>query len=1031
LDEQPELVEGLHERLVTRALAERLAELGDRAIVSSLDDVEAYAVVARHVHALVARALRDLPAEDRERAQAEVVNAILDDLLRRSPRSFDGDRDAVVLPLRRLDEVLGPPNPDGERPRRERPEIPLSSSALLVNARGEPGVGHEVNRELASADAVDLLIPFVRWTGVRIVKDHLSGVVRRGGRVRVIASTYLGSTEPKALEALQELGAQVRVSYDTTSTRLHAKAWLFERRSGFSTALIGSSNLSSTALLDGLEWNVRLSAVETGAVLDTFRATFEGYWESAHVEEYEPTRFVAAIRREQPDRVDRIGPFDLVPYPHQTRILEQLDVERQRHGRWRNLVVAATGTGKTVVAALDYRRLSTERDGVMSLPFVAHRKEILEQSRRVFRHALRDGAFGEVYVDGRRPSEWRHVFASVQSLATLDLANLDATRFDMVIVDEFHHAAAPTYARLLDHLRPKVLLGLTATPERADGRGVTEWFGGRFAAEVRLWDAIEDGQLVPFQYFGVHDDVDLSALDWKRGGYDVAALEGLYTGNDARLAKVLQTVGAIVADPSRMRALGFCVSVAHAQYMAERFSRAGIPSVAVSASTGSEDRAAALRMLRAGEIACVFAVDLFNEGIDVPAIDTVLFLRPTESATVFLQQLGRGLRHDDGKACLTVLDFIGQQHRRFRFDRRMRALLGGGTRRDITRAVADGFPYLPSGCHIQLDRVAQEVVLDNLRSAVGGRWAELVQELRDLGDVPLADYLRRTEREVDEIYRPDGRGWSALRRDAGLPVAAPGEHDRPLGRAIGRLVHIDDPERVDAYRRLLGCDTPPDTDELGKRERRLLTMLHFDLWGSTEKGLTLDAGLARLWANPARRDELAELIEVLDGRADVVPRALRIPQPIPLAVHCRYTRDEALAAIGASTADAPRPLREGVLWDEASRCDLFFVTINKSERHYSPTTMYRDHAISRTLFHWESQSTTTERSATGQRYLTHAERGTHILLFARENRGHRAYTLLGTARYVSHTGERPIAITWRLDDPMPESVYAMARVAAA
>ncbi len=1014
---------------MTRALAERLAGLGDAAVVSDAEPAEVHSALARHVRAVVERVLRDVPEDGRAQVQADMVNAILEDLRERSPKSFDGDGDAVVLPLSRLDEVLGPRSPDGTRPRRERPEIPLSSSALLVNARGEPGVGHELNRELASADAVDLLIPFVRWTGVRIVKDHLSDVVRRGGRVRVIASTYLGSSEPKALEALQELGAQVRVSYDTTSTRLHAKAWLFERRSGFSTALIGSSNLSSTALLDGLEWNVRLSAVETGAVLDTFRATFEGYWESEHVEEYEPTRFAAAIQREQPDTTDRIGPFDLVPYPHQARILEQLDVERHRHGRWRNLVVAATGTGKTVVAALDYRRLSAERGGDMSLLFVAHRKEILEQSRRVFRHALRNGAFGEVYVDGRRPNEWRHVFASVQSLATLDLADLDATRFDMVIVDEFHHAAAPTYTRLLDHLRPEVLLGLTATPERADGRSVTEWFDDRFAAEVRLWDAIEDGQLVPFQYFGVHDDVDLSALDWKRGGYDVAGLDNLYTGNDARLAKVLRSVDEIVADPMRMRALGFCVSVAHAHYMAEGFLRAGIPSVAVSAETGGEDRAAALRRLTSGEIACVFAVDLFNEGVDVPAIDTVLFLRPTESATVFLQQLGRGLRQTDNKPCLTVLDFIGQQNRRFRFDRRMRALLGGGTRGDITRAVADGFPYLPSGCHIQLDRVAQEVVLDNLRTAVGGRWAELVQELRELGDVSLAEYLRRAEREPEELYRSD-RGWSALRRDAGLPVAAPGDHDTALARALGRLLHIDDRERVEAVQRLLDSEIPPDTDELGERERRLLTMLHFDLWGSTEKDLTLDAGLARLWANPARRDELGELIEVLDERADVVPRALRIPQPIPLSVHSRYTRDEALAAIGASRADKPRPLREGVLWDEASGCDLFFVTINKSERHYSPTTMYRDHAISRTLFHWESQSTTTERSSTGQRYLTHAERGTHILLFARENRGHRAYTFLGTAQYVSHTGERPIAITWRLDDPMPEAAYAMARVAA-
>ena len=351
----------------------------------------------------MARALRDLPDDDRAQAQARVANMLLADLRRASARSFDGDADELATPPRHLREVLGPPDPAGTSRSLERPTIPLSASALLVNARGEPGVGGEVNRELASADSVDLLIPFVRWTGVRIVKDRLAEVIERGGRVRVIASTYLGSSEPRALEALIALGATVKISYDTTSTRLHAKAWLFERRSGFSTALIGSSNLSNTAMVDGLEWNVRLSTADTAAVLETFRATFEGYWADPHVEDYEPERFSAAVRREQPEARESLSPFDLVPYSHQTRILEQLEVERERHGRWRNLVVAATGTGKTVVAALDYRRLRAARGDAMSLLFVAHRKEILEQSRRVFRHALRDGSFGEVYVAGARP----------------------------------------------------------------------------------------------------------------------------------------------------------------------------------------------------------------------------------------------------------------------------------------------------------------------------------------------------------------------------------------------------------------------------------------------------------------------------------------------------------------------------------------------------------------------------------------------------------------------------------------------------
>src|SRR5262249_797450 len=216
--------------------------------------------------------------------------------------------------------------------------------------------------------------------------------------------------------------------------------------------------------------------------------------------------------------------------------------------------------------------------------------------------------------------------------------------FDVVVVDEFHHAAAPTYERMLNHLKPRILLGLTATPERTDGRSVLEWFDGRIAVELRLWDALDRGLLTPFQYFGLHDSTDLSRVQWSRRGYDVTALENLYTGDQARVSLIVQAIQDKITNPRAMRALGFCVSVAHAGFMAREFSRRGLPSVAVSTETSSDDREAALRDLRDGSVNAVFCVDLFNEGDDVPEIDTVLFLRPTDSALVFLQQLGRGLR---------------------------------------------------------------------------------------------------------------------------------------------------------------------------------------------------------------------------------------------------------------------------------------------------------------------------------------------------------------------------------------------------
>jgi superfamily II DNA or RNA helicase len=299
---------------------------------------------------------------------------------------------------------------------------------------------------------------------------------------------------------LVALGAQVKVSYNTQSTRLHAKAWLFRRETGYSTAYIGSSNLSKSALLDGVEWNVRLSQVSSPDVLEKFDATFEGYWSSPEYESYtadaaHADRLDLALAH-RPDTLDAPLTFlDVTPWPHQREILEKLDAERQRHHRWKNLVVAATGTGKTVVAALDYTRLRAQATFGPDprLLFVAHRQEILKQSLGTFRQVLRDGQFGELCVAGDVPREWRHVFGSVQSLSRLDLARLPPDTFDVIIVDEFHRAGAPTYARLLAHLEPKLLLGLTATPERTDNEDILHYFDGHIAAEMRLRDALESG----------------------------------------------------------------------------------------------------------------------------------------------------------------------------------------------------------------------------------------------------------------------------------------------------------------------------------------------------------------------------------------------------------------------------------------------------------------------------------------------------------------------------------------------------------
>lgn len=1020
-----ELEQGIYEELVTQQLAERL-NLLDPVLVQydKLEPADAHDVLTRHIAVLARRALLAVGGGDDKLArQVDLANQIAESIAQAEPRAV-GTVDQIADAQRLLHAIAAPPPSPAAPTFPPRPTTPLSTGALLVNGRHQPRIGHEVTHEMASADQVDLLCAFIKWHGLRIIEPAIRDLIDRGGRLRVITTTYLGATDQRALDRLAELGADIKISYETRTTRLHAKAWLFRRRNGTTTAYVGSSNLSRAALVDGVEWNVRISNIEQPHVINTFTATFEDYWNDPAFEPYEPgkdaDRLRIALRGERPDQAPtEIANLDVRPYPYQAEILADLDAERKFHGRWRNLVVMATGTGKTVVAALDYRRLRREK-AVDSLLFVAHQEQILRQSLATFRQVMGDGSFGETLVGGREPQRWRHVFASIQSLHRREIA---PEAYDMVIVDEFHHAEAPTYGRLLERLRPRVLLGLTATPDRSDGGDVRRWFDGHAAVELHLWEALERQLLAPFQYFGLHDDVDLSQLRWKRGqGYDPTELDGVYTGNHVRARMVLRAVRDTV-DVGRMRALGFCVSIGHAEFMADWFTKHGVPSAAITARVDAPGRRALLKDFRDGTLRVLFTVDLFNEGVDLPMVDTILMLRPTESATIFLQQLGRGLRLDDHKPCLTVLDFIGGQHANFRFDLRWRALTGV-SRRAIAEAVRDDFPSLPSGCHIQLDRVAKDIVLANVKSAMPTSKTGLTRELRLLGDVRLADFLREAGVEIEDIYRSASiGGWTGLRRLAGLETSPPGPDDRELGRAIGRMLHLDDPDRLDLLARAAAGEQP----EPG----RLWDMLHFDLWGPNVQLTEREERLARLLAEPERCAELRQVVEVLRDR---IHRVTVPVDGLPLRVHARYSRNEACAAFGMPN---PGSLREGVKWLPDAQADLFFVTLVKSEEHYSPTTMYADRAVTETLFQWESQSTTSSASTTGQRYINHEKQGSAVHLFVREtkvadgNLGAPPYVYAGPMTYQEHTGDRPMRIIWKLTHALPADVYAAARAIAA
>ncbi|MCW2572088.1 MAG: putative helicase [Frankiales bacterium] len=1020
---------GLYEAILTvglQALLDRLPEAELAADLDALANAESADRVSRHIARLLARAIDAMPEGERAERAVALAADVLAHLQSTSQKDLGLAGEVPLRPATILREVRRR-LPDGRAEAVVRPLTPLLDTTVLTNSPGEPAVLHELRAEVPSADGIDVLMAFIRWSGIRNLVDGLRRHCELGRPLRVLTTTYTNSTEQRALDELRALGADVRISYDTSLTRLHAKAWMFHRVTGYSTAYIGSSNLTHSAQVTGLEWNVRLSEARNPDSLAKMAAVFASYWASRDFVPYDAEEFRerTAVAASGPELL--LSPVEVVLRPFQDLLLDQIALARHQ-GHHRNLLVAATGTGKTVMAAVDYARLRSTlpRDRLL---FVAHSERILNQSRRTFQHVLRDPAFGEMWVGGDRPRRFDHVFASIQSLNASGFELLTPDHFDVVIVDEFHHAAAPSYEALLERVAPRELLGLTATPERADGLDILRFFDGRIAAELRLWDAIDQQYLAPFDYFGVHDGLDLRGVPWKRGrGYDVDALTNVLTADHAWAHLILEQVRRTVTDIHSMRALGFCVSVEHARFMADRFREAGLPAVAIWGDSPRDERQKALHDLASGAVRVVFTVDLFNEGVDAPTVDTLLMLRPTESPTLFLQQLGRGLRKTDGKAVCTVLDFVGHHRKEFRYDRRFRALLGG-SRADIERQVAEGFPFLPAGCSIELDPVARDIVLQSIRNAVPNGWRDKCNELRSLGDVSLATYLEASGLDLDDIYAAN-HTWTEMRRAARLPTLPAGPDETPLLRAAGRLIHVDDDERIDAYRSFLACDEPPDPNALDERQRRMLRMLV----GSVTvlpPSASLEQAVTELWAHPQVRAELVELLDLLPGRVDHLHPALGVGREIPLRAHAHYTRREILAAFGEGTGAKPPAWQTGVWHAKGASADLFAFTLDKSSGGFSPTTRYRDYAISPSLIHWESQSATAVGSETGQRYINHAAMRSSIVLFARLRADERAFWCLGTAQYQSHENDRPIAFVWKLDTPLPPDLYTSFAAAVA
>ncbi len=1040
--------QGLYEELVTKLINYKINELDKDTFQikkTPIDKAEAAQLLSQHIGKVIRYALDNLPREkevDLIENQIRVSNKIIH-FLKEELKKEEFEDDLIETEGKILKAVFSKVDAHFTdldlRLKEITPYTRLIHSELFTGGNSGTTLESELRKEILSSNKIDLLVSFIKWKGIRILERELREFTERGGKLRIITTTYIGATDAKAIEFLASLeNTEVKVSYNTGNERLHAKAYLFQRNTGFHTGYIGSSNFSRSALTDGLEWNIKITTKEVGHIIDKFKKTFEAYWQNPEFELYNhkihSVKLIDALKQGKFSKEYSFSTsfFDIKPFHYQKEILEKLEVERIIHNRHRNLVVAATGTGKTVISAFDYKNFRRNNKS-SKLLFIAHRKEILQQAIATFRGVLKEGNnFGDLWVDGIEPRSNEYLFVSVQTLNNrLNDLKLSPDYFDFIILDEAHHGKASSYRPFLNYFKPKILLGLTATPERMDGENILEDFCNRIAAEIRLPEALNQKLLSPFQYFGITDSIDLSNVKWEKGRYVASELTNIYTKNNVRVGEIIYNLEKYTSDLNDVRAIGFCVTIEHAKFMAEKFNLAGLKAEFLTAKNSGE-RERIREQFKKKEFNYLFVVDIFNEGVDIPEIDTVLFLRPTESLTVFLQQLGRGLRLADGKDCLTVLDFVGNSRPEYDFESKFRALIGKTTT-SVQKEIEDDFPHLPLGCSIVLEKKTKETILENIRKATKLGVNQLITKIINFQhqtSLPLTlnNFIKLNNIPIETIYSKK-ESWSRLCQRAKVIDDFESINEKQIYSAISnKWLSTNSTSYFNFILKIAKQGFNIRINDFDENQKTMLLMLHYDVWQKHGLFESLEESIRTIGKNKILVKEIIDVLEILIDKVDFKEIDIELPYKQPLMVHARYTRDQILTAFRKSNFDKIYTSMEGVVENVELNTELLFINLIKSAEDFSPTTMYDDYAISETLFHWQSQNKSRPDIGKGLSYIKHKENDKKILLFVREkasdeNGNTLGYVFIGEANFRETEGSKPMSIKWELNEPIPNYLW--------
>lgn len=923
---------------------------------------------------------------------------------------------------------------------------------LIVNS-AKGNLLRELVKSMRECERFYFSVAFINFSGLQLLLDPLKEAEKRGIKGRIITSTYLNFTDAKALEKIKEFNnVDLKVFVTDKEIGFHTKAYIFEYRDSYKV-IIGSSNITQSALKSNIEWNVEIITKENGRFIQDVLKEYDYLWNmSENADEDFIKRYEDFLKSFKSTQITHQMIYENKQYivPNRMQKRATVNLERLRSfGETKALVIAATGTGKTYMSAFDVKSYKPKK-----LLFIVHREEILKKAKDTFEMLLpNEGLSFGLLTGNHKQKNVDYVFATIQTISKC-FHEFEREEFEYLIIDEAHHATSPTYQSVLNYFEPKFTLGMTATPERSDGYNVFDLFDNNVALEVRLHEALEDELVIPFHYFGITDieGIDLSDIDID----DITEITKRLKVNE-RVDFIIDKMDFYGHDGEKRKGLGFCVSIEHAQYMASEFNKRGYKSVCLYGADSPQTREMYINRLESDhdDLEFIFTVDIFNEGVDIPTINTVLMLRPTNSPIVFIQQLGRGLRKHANKEFLTVLDFIGNHNKTF-----LIALALNGSRyydkESLKVAVATGFANIPGCTHIQMDKISEERILAQIDKENFNSMKYLKEEYFEFkklnkGRIPylLLDYLKydgapdpikfidrektyisfiaKVEKEdyLKELLQNEDFEGALKELSSKLPIKRIYE-----SVIIRYLLEHEEINLEIAKHQILKMISNVDDDSI-LHAFECLNQNYYDSGQIKNKPKLVHYSNGKLVKTP--------LFKKLLGNEDY----RRFIDDIITYGIFRYEHEfkgeyygvphfklyEQYQMIDAALLSNYRKIHSsfrgsGLL---ANGNEYFlFIDLHKEE-DVKESINYKDKFISPHEFQWQSVNSTTQQSERGKNIIFNKQRGVNLHLFIRKYREidgkTEPYIYIGKGNSIYFEGDKPITVRMELENEVPASLY--------